>query len=82
MACGTPLVTSDANGLREIAGDAALFVDPEDDRDMANALGRVLSDEEFRAALSAQGLERAKLFHWEKCARETLSIVEGLCPAK
>ena len=82
MACGTPLVTSDANGLREIAGDAALFVNPEDDRDMANALGRVLSDEELRAALSAQGLERAKLFHWEKCARETLSIVEGLCPAK
>jgi glycosyltransferase involved in cell wall biosynthesis len=82
MACGTPLVTSDVNGLREIAGDAALFVDPEDDRDMANALGRVLSDEELRAALSAQGLERAKLFHWEKCARETLSILEGLGPAK
>jgi glycosyltransferase involved in cell wall biosynthesis len=78
MACGTPLVTSDANGLREIAGDAALFVDPADDKDMADALSRVLSDEAFRQALSAQGLERSKMFHWEKCARETLSIIESL----
>jgi glycosyltransferase involved in cell wall biosynthesis len=78
MACGTPLVTSDANGLREIAGDAALFVDPADDKDMAKALIRVFSDDALRADLSAQGLARSKTFNWQKCARETLEILEGL----
>lgn len=78
MACGTPMITSDVNGLREIAGDAAVFVDPTDAEGMAEALSRVLSDEVLRAQLSRRSLERSKVFDWEKCARETLEILENL----
>ncbi len=78
MACGTPIVTSDANGLREIAGDAALFVDPGDADDIAAAIGRLLGDGDLRRSLSARGRERSRQFSWEKCARQTLEILEGL----
>lgn len=76
MACGTPIVTSNINGLEEIAGDAALLVDPTDSRDIASALERVLTDPELSRSLSAQGLERSKRFSWDRCARETLAILE------
>ena len=82
MACGTPVLTSNANGLREIAGDAALFIDPTDEHEMASALGRLLSDRDLRTELSARGLKRVSLFQWDKCARETLSILESLVPAR
>ena len=82
MACGTPIVTSDANGLREIAGDAALLVDPEDPEAIAGAIARVLADSGLRASLSARGLERVQRFSWERCARETLTILEGLAPGQ
>jgi glycosyltransferase involved in cell wall biosynthesis len=78
MACGTPIVTSDANGLEEIAGDAALLVDPRDAESIAEAMHRVLSDSELRATLSAKGLARSHMFTWEACAAKTLSILEGL----
>ena len=77
MACGTPVITSDANGLREIAGQGALFVSAHDPRASADAMRRVLTDESCRAALGARALERAKSFSWERCARETLAIIEG-----
>lgn len=80
MACGTPIVTSDVNGLREIAGDAALLVDPLDAESIADAMGRVLSDSELRATLSAKGLARSSLFTWEACATKTLAILESLAP--
>ncbi|MGH7572003.1 MAG: glycosyltransferase family 4 protein [Gemmatimonadota bacterium] len=78
MACGTPIVTSNANGLEEIAGDAALRVDPEDPVAISGAIHRVLTDPALAAELSARGLERSKLFSWERCVRETLEILEGL----
>jgi glycosyltransferase involved in cell wall biosynthesis len=80
MACGAPIVTSDANGLREIAGDAALFVDPEDPDAIAAAVGRVLRDTSLRTSLVARGFEQGKRFSWEKCARETLAILEDFAP--
>ena len=76
--CGTPIVTSDANGLEEIAGDAALRVDPEDPAAISGAIHRVLTEPRLAAELSARGLERSKLFSWERCVRETLEILEGL----
>jgi glycosyltransferase involved in cell wall biosynthesis len=77
MACGTPVITSDVNGLKEIAGDAALLVDPQDTEGIAQALYKVLYDPELSAALSAKGLERKKMFDWDKCAQKTLSILES-----
>lgn len=78
MACGTPIVTSRANGLEEIAGDAALLVDPDDADEIAETIARVLADASLRASLSERGLLRARNFSWAKCARETLGILEQL----
>lgn len=80
MACGTPIVTSNANGLEEIAGDAALFVDPEDTKAISKAIGDVLTNIELQAELSARGKGRSKHFSWELCARKTLEIIENLAP--
>ena len=76
MACGTPIITSNVNGLEEIAGDAALLVDPGDTDHIAQAIARVLTDPQLRKELSKRGLERSKVFSWDKCASETLSILE------
>ena len=78
MACGTPIVTSNVNGLKEVAGDAAVFVDPSRPEEIATAIGQVLLDSELQKSLSAKSLERAKTFQWQKCAKETLSLLESL----
>ena len=75
MACGTPIVTSDANGLLEIAGDAALRVDPSDPAAIADAARRVLGSADLAARLSEQGLERSARFSWDRCARQTLDVL-------
>jgi glycosyltransferase involved in cell wall biosynthesis len=79
MACGTPVVCSNAASLPEVAGGAALLVDPLDVEGLAAALERVLGDEELRARLTQRGFEQARRFSWEKCARETLKVLENVC---
>jgi glycosyltransferase involved in cell wall biosynthesis len=76
MACGTPIVTSNVNGLAEISGDAAIKVSPHDTREIANAINMVASDSALRVELSNRGRARSSLFSWDKCARDTLRIVE------
>lgn len=76
MTCGTPIVTSRANGLEELAGSAALLVDPRNPAEIASAILDVLGDPELAARLSAAGLERSRIFSWEACARKTLRILE------
>jgi glycosyltransferase involved in cell wall biosynthesis len=76
MACGTPVVTSNVSATAEVAGDAALLVDPRDTRALADALARLLSDEALRGELRARGLERAGQFSWERAAKETQLIYE------
>ncbi len=76
MACGTPVVTSNVGGTAEVAGDAALLVDPRNTQGLADALGRLLSDEALRALLRVRGLKRAGQFSWERAARETLLLYE------
>jgi len=75
MACGTPIVTSDANGLREIAGDAAVRVDPDDPQAVCEAVYEVITDRRLHDELSARGLERAQRFSWDRCALETLGVL-------
>jgi len=79
LACGTPVVCSNASSLPEVAGDAALLVDPLDVGGLAAALARVLGDEELRAELIQRGFEQAKGFSWERCARETLNVLTSVC---
>jgi glycosyltransferase involved in cell wall biosynthesis len=80
MACGTPIVTSNVNGLREIAGEAAVLVDPDATHEISAAIYRALTDVDLRITLSSKGLERARQFNWDKCAKETLEIIQELDP--
>lgn len=64
MACGTPVVTSTASSLPEVAGDAALLVDPYDPDAIADALRRAVTDESLRATLIEKGSARARQFSW------------------
>ncbi len=70
MACGTPVIASRVSCVPEVAGAAALLIDPEDPLDIAQAMQHVLCDE-VRADLSRRGLQRARAFTWESTATET-----------
>jgi glycosyltransferase involved in cell wall biosynthesis len=74
MAAGTPIVTSSRSALPEVAGEAALLADPQDTAALAHALQRLTEDEDLRARLSRLGVERARLFTWEKAVDETWSV--------
>ncbi len=81
MASGVPVLTSNRASLPEVAGDAALFVDPEDVADIARALERLLTDTGWSEGAVQRGLARARAFTWEACVDRTVSIyrkvVEG-----
>ena len=76
MACGTPVITTTASSLPEVAGDAAILVGSEDVVAMSEAMGRVLANEGLRSQMSAAGLVRARCFSWERTARETLAVYQ------
>jgi glycosyltransferase involved in cell wall biosynthesis len=76
LATGTPIVTSNAYGLKELAGDAALLVDPADPDAIADAVLKLVSDPLLREQLEAKAAERSKLFDWDVCAARTLAILE------
>jgi len=78
MACGTPVVCSNAAALPEVTGDAALLVDPYDEDALAAALEQVLDDSALRASLRARALDRARYFTWERCARATLTAYDDI----
>lgn len=75
MACGTPVVASNASSLPEVAGDAALYFDPRDVNAIASTMQRALNDEALRADLRAKGFEQAKKFSWDKAAGELLGYL-------
>jgi glycosyltransferase involved in cell wall biosynthesis len=75
MACGTPVVTSNASSLPEVAGDAALYFDPRDVNAMVDAMRRALSDEVLRNDLRSKGFAQAKRFSWDKAANELLEYL-------
>ncbi len=73
MACGVPVVCSNSSSLPEIAGQAALMVDPFDVDALSKAIERVLQDDALRITMREEGLKRAAQFPWERTARETLA---------
>lgn len=79
MACGTPVITSNVCSLPEVAGDAALLVDPYSSSSIAEGMHKLLLDNHLRKDLVSRGFERAKLFTWEKTARETLKVYKEVC---
>ncbi len=74
MACGTPVVTSNVSSLPEVAGDAALLVNPENVFDIAAGIREVLTNESLRAELIERGRRRARQFSWERTACQVLEI--------
>jgi glycosyltransferase involved in cell wall biosynthesis len=78
MAAGTPVMTSNRSALPEVAGDAALLVDPEDTEALGQALRNLTSNEELRRDLAQRGICRARAFTWEKAVRETWQIYQEL----
>lgn len=76
MACGLPCAVSDIEVLKEVAGDAAIYFDRDDNFAMAEAMHLVSGDENIRQELIEKGLERVQNFSFEKCARETLAVLE------
>ena len=78
MCSGCPVVTSDRYGTAEIAGDAAILVDPENVDSIADGMEQVVTNQQLRQRLVAAGHRRAGDFSWEKCARETLKVLDRL----
>ncbi len=78
MACGVPVITSNVASMPEVAGDAAMLVDPRDAGGLASAIAQVLRDEALRERLRAAGLARAGQFSWETAARRTLDAYASL----
>lgn len=74
MACGLPVVTSASSSLLEVAGDAAITVEPGSDEALAQGVGRILNDERLRQRLRSAGLQRASDWTWDVTARATAEV--------
>lgn len=79
MSAGCPVITSNASSLPEVAGDAALLIDPLSATDIAQAMQRVLEDETLRTRLIEDGRKQATRFSWEETARMTRDIYLDAC---
>ena len=78
MACGTVVITSNVTSLPEVAGDAAILVEPNDIHAMLQAVYRIVEDKCYRESLVKRGLVRAKLFTWERSAEQIAEIYEKM----
>lgn len=78
MACGTPVITSDNSSLPEVTGDAAIFIDPLNVAEMADAMCQVLSNERLHRNMVIKGIAQASKFSWEQTAKKTLAVYQEL----
>lgn len=78
MACGCPVVSSNAGSLPEIVGDSGILVSPKDIEGFAEAISSVILDKSKKGEMVEMGLERAKRFSWEECAKKTLQVFENV----
>ena len=75
MACGTPVITSNRSAMPEVAGDAAVCVDPSDSEAIASALVELISDPDRQKALAEAGRGRATAFSWDEAAAATAQVL-------
>ena len=78
MACGVPVVTSNAASLPEVVGEAAFALDPDDARQMAGAIISLLIQDSFAEEMKQKGLQQAAKFSWEQTATETVIVYDRL----
>jgi glycosyltransferase involved in cell wall biosynthesis len=81
MACGAPVITSRTSSLPEVAGDAAILVDPEDVRSIRDAMEDLLTNPGQRSILREKGFKQSKRFSWRRTAQETLGVYERIAKA-
>jgi glycosyltransferase involved in cell wall biosynthesis len=74
MACGVPVITSNTSSMPEVAGNAALLVDPANSDEIKDAIEKILGDELFRKQLIERGIERADDFSWKRMAENYYNI--------
>ncbi len=79
MACGVPVITSHLSALPEVAGDAAVLIDPENPVELGRAMHQVLGSQVLQESLREKGFARIKEFSWEQTARQTLDLYHRLC---
>ena len=75
MSYGVPVIYSNTSSLPEVAGNAALLVNPNSPEEISGAMNKVFSDDSLREEMIEKGFENVKKFSWEKCARETMEVV-------
>lgn len=80
MACGAPVICSNAASLLEVVGDAALTFDPRDAAALRSLIAQVLSDPALARDLRGRGLARAKQFSWQRAAQKTLNLYRVISP--
>ncbi len=80
FSCGVPVVTSRTSSCGEIAGDAALLIDPYDYKEIGQAILKLVNDNSLKEEIVRKGLERAKEFTWKKTAREFLKLLNTSLP--
>jgi O-antigen biosynthesis alpha-1,2-mannosyltransferase len=78
MACGTPVITANLTAMPEIAGGAALLVDPTSVEQIANAMGQLVSDPALRQQLRRKGLARSAEFPWARTAAKVRETIQGV----
>jgi glycosyltransferase involved in cell wall biosynthesis len=78
MACGTPVLTSNVSSLPEVAGDAALLVDPLDVDVIAEGMSRLITDDELWVTLVEKGYAQVRKFSWANAARKVLQVLEAV----
>ena len=76
MSCGTPVIASNTSSLPEVAGDAAILIDPQDIVGLAAAMQRLCNDAALRHEMRARGMAQAARFSWQRAARETLAVYQ------
>lgn len=78
LACGVPVITSNASSLPEVVDEAAIAIDPNNTGELAAQMAKVLTDASLAKKLSAAGLKQAQKFSWDKSARELIALLERL----
>lgn len=74
MACGAPVITSNLSALPEVAGEAAVLIDPYDSDDLKEAMKQVLASKDLRVELKGRGFARSREFSWLDTARKTAQV--------
>ena len=78
MASGVPVITPNTSSMPEVAGDAALIIDPNKTEEITNGIVKILSDESYKTTLIDKGLKRYKQFSWKNAAKKVLELYNQL----